>query len=166
LYYNNRIPQFRFLSPDPNFAGGNPQPAWENEGPNGTNTYTDGTPGDIIEDGSTSALKIDLGTTPAATGGRVRSDVFDLGAGGSPEFVNASFSAFEDGPSGALIDTNTTLPQTFEVRHSPASFLKGDGDISGGGGTNWFTLEQKDDFAITDRYIQFRVTFRTDHTNA
>jgi hypothetical protein len=170
LYYNNKIPQFRFLTPDPDFAGGNPQPGWENEGPGGTATYSDGdaggTAGDLVEDGSTFAIKIDLGAIPTATGGRMRSDVIDLGSAGSPEFVNAVFSAFEDGSSGALVDTNTTLPQTFEVRYSPTAFLKGDGDISGGGGTNWTEIQKSQSFAITDRYLQFRVTLRTNHTNA
>lgn len=158
FYYNNQIPQFRFLSPDP--LSGNPNLAWENEGPNGTNTYTDGTPGDIIEDAATDELKIDLVTTPLATGGRVRSGVFDLGTAGNPVFTSAVFSAFEDGPSGALIDTNTTLPQKFEYRTSATSFAAGDVSPA------WVEMDATDVIGSTDRYIQFRVTFRTDHTNA
>jgi hypothetical protein len=160
IYYFNQIPQLRFLTPDPTTAGGNPNLTWENEGPGGTNTYTDGTPGDIVEDGATFALKIDLGATPAATGGRVRSDVYDLGATGNPAFVNAVFSAFQDGPGGALIDTDTTLPQKIEYRSSPSSFAKGDVSPS------WIEFETKESFSVTDRFIQFRVEFRTDHTNA
>jgi hypothetical protein len=155
IYYNNQIAQFKFFSATPDFASGNPNPAWENDP-----TYTDGTPGTIIEDGATGALKIDLGATPAATGGRARSDVFDLGTSGSPTFVSATFSAFEDGPSGALIDTNTTLPQHFEYRSSATAFAKGDGSPT------WNTIQKTDALSVTDRYVQFRVTFITNHTNS
>jgi hypothetical protein len=157
-YYSAAIPQFRFLTPDP--SSNNPNLAWENEGPNGTNTYTEGNPGDIIEDGATSQIKIDLAANDTATGGRIRSDVFDVGTAGTPTFVQAAFAAFEDGASGALIDTETTLPQKFEYRSSGTVFLKGDVSPA------WIEIEQQDSFNVMDRYIQFRVEFRTDHTNA
>jgi hypothetical protein len=160
FYYNPAIPALRYLSADPTPGAGNPMLSWENEGPNGTATYLDGTPGDIIEDLSTFQLRIDLGTTPTATGGRIRSGVFDLGAAGSPQFLGAALSAFEDIGVGAALDTNTALPQKFEYRSSNTVFLIG--DVS----PTWNLLENTDALSISNRYIQLRVTFRTDHTNA
>jgi hypothetical protein len=160
FFYHPAYPQLRFLTPDPLPAAGNPQPSWENEGPAGSSSYTDGTPGNIIEDAITGALKIDLATTPGATGGRVRSGVIDMGVDGSKEFVSAAIRAFNDGPLGAMIDTNTTLPQEFEYRTSNTVFLAGDGAPA------WSTVYNDDTLANTDRYLQLRITFRTDHTNA
>ena len=59
-----------------------------------------------------------------------------------------------------MIDTDTTLPQEFEYRTSNVAFLAGDGAPA------WSTVYNDDTLANTDRYLQLRITFRTDHTNA
>lgn len=160
LYYNPDYEQLRYLTPDPLPSGGNPQPLWENEGPNGTNTYTDGTPGDIIENSTTKELEIDLATTPGATGGRVRSDVMDLG-NISPNLDELALGASEDLPGGAAIDIDNTLPQRIEYRSSNTAFAKGDPSPS------WVAADRFGEYVNQGhRYFQIRVTFRTDHTNA
>lgn len=158
-YYNPAIPQLRYLSAAPTPAQGNPQLAWENEGPNGTNTYTDGTPGDIIEDGTTLEPIIDLATTPAATGGRIRSEVIDLGST-APFLRSITFTGFQDLPGGAALDIDTTLPLQQEYRTSATSFAKG--DVS----PTWTAFATGANLNLSNQYVQFRITFRTDHTNA
>lgn len=159
LYYNSAYPQLRFITRDPSTANGNPQPAWENEGPSGTNTYTDGTPGDIIENAVTYELEIDLATTPGATGGRVRSEVMDLGSV-SPNLDELALGASEDISGGAAIDIDTTLPQYIEYRSSNTAFAKGDVSPS------WVPASRFGAYVNQGhRYFQKRVTFRTDHTN-
>lgn len=154
IYYNAYVPQLRMLSPDP--SSGNPQVAWENEGPNGTNTYTDGTPGDMIEDGSTSELKLDLTNSP--TGGRARSDVIYLGDG-SITIGPITIGAFEDVANGAAIDTDTSLPQKIEYRSSASSFAKGDASPS------WIEVSRGTYLSVTGHsYLQWRVEVRTDHS--
>lgn len=161
-YYNPLFEQLRFLSAAPTSAQGNPQLAWEDEGPainGGTGTYTDGTPGNIIENAVNYELEIDLATTPAATGGRIRSDVIDLGTG-IVNLASMAYGSFEDPGNGAAIDTDTTLPRKIEYRTSATSFLKG--DVS----PTWTEIERGDYLNSSNRYVQFRVEFRTDHTNA
>lgn len=162
IYYGSLWSQLRFLSPSPNAAAGNLQPAWENEGPLGLNSYTDGTPGDIIEDPN-DALVVDLTTYPTATGGRILSPVYDMGSTGSPELNSVAFRALEPALSsapGGAIDVDDTNPRVVEYRTSATAFSPYAGTPS------WSTLAQGTALSVTDRYLQFRVEFRTSHTNA
>lgn len=159
LYYNSSIPSLRFLSADPSPASGNPLPSWINEGPNGSNTYTTGTPGDIIENASTYELEIDLATTPGATGGRVLSPVFDLGTA-ITNLDNIAYSSFEDLGGGAAIDTDTSLPQKIEYRSSDSSFT------TYAGSPSWTEVTKGDDINVAHRYIQVRIEFQTGHSGS
>lgn len=149
------VPQLRSLNPT---ALANPNPLWENEGPNGTNTYLDGTPGDIIENLATFELEIDLATTPGATGGRIRSPVFDLGAS-SPLLTSVAFQSFQDIINGSALDIDTTLPQQWEWRGSNSVFAAG--DVSPSWNASDFGVNLSQSF----RYIQIRITFVRNHTN-
>jgi hypothetical protein len=161
LYYRYDTPPLKFLSADPTPAAGNPQLSWENEGPAGTGTYTDpGVTGDVIEDPGTGELILDLATTPAATGGRVRSDVFDTGALGTNRLESIAVGRFDDLPGGAAVDLDTTLPQQIEYRSSGTSFLKGDVSPS------WVAISPGTHLNQAHRYHQIRIVLRTDHTNA
>ena len=155
VYYNPTYPQLRFLSPVP--STGNPQPSWENEGPAGTNTYIKGTAGNIEEDATTKQLKINLAGAP--TGGRVRSEVIDLGPD-TTRITSISFGSFEDIDNGAAFDTDNALPQKIEYRSSNSSFLKGDASPS------WTEITKGEYINVAHRYLQLRLEFRTDHNNA
>lgn len=155
FYYTPDMPQLYFFSHDPTYANGNPQPAWEND-----STYADGTPGTIIPDPITGEPIIDLATTPAATGGRCMTDVIDMGST-STLIKSISYSGFEDPINGAAFDINNTTPFAEEYRSAITSFAKGDGSPS------WIAYERGDDIGVTGhRYVQLRLTLRTDHTNA
>lgn len=150
-YYDYRYPQLRMITPAPTSA----IVPWENDP-----TYTSGgTLGTVIQDGTTGELKIDLATTPTATDARARSDVYNLGSS-SPNLATTSVFRFESPTLGAVIDTNTTYPRKWEYRSSGTSFAKGDGSPS------WIEVEAGTYINVSDQYLQFRVTFRTDHTNA
>ena len=158
-YYNPAYPQLRYVAPAPTVAQGNPQPSWENEGPNGTNTYTAGTPGDVIEDTTSFEPKLDL-TPGGITGGRILSGVFNIS--NAVALLQAiAFSRAEFPSEGAIIDTNTTLPKKVEYRSQVASFLKDAGTPT------WTEFTSGDDLSISGHYyFQLRITFQTAHTNA
>lgn len=156
--YDGDFPMNKFFNPQITYASGNLNPEWVNEGPSGTNEYTTGTPGDIIEVGN--YLQIDLATTPAATGGRIRTPVLNLGALGGPQFVTATLAAYENlsaGP-GFGIDNDTTLPQTIEYRSSNTVFA--DTDLS----PAWIQFQKGAVIGVDHDYAQMRIEFRTDHT--
>jgi hypothetical protein len=156
--FDESFPTCKFFSPTPTIAEGNQTISWVNEGPNGTNEYTAGTPADVILVGS--GLQIDLATTPAATGGRIRTPVLTLQSSGSPSFLTSTLGAIEDPAAGYAIDNNTSLPQTIEYRTSATSFLETDTLPA------WNTLEKGVIVNSSDLYYQLRIELRTDHTGA
>lgn len=153
-YYNALYPQLRMITKVPAGTHGKLM-TWEDDP-----SYTAiGTLGAIIQDPTSNELVIDLASTPLATDGRARSDVYDLGAT-SPNLASFTAGKFEDLPNGAALDTNLTLPKKWEYRSSGSSFLKGDVSPA------WVEVEPDDYINISDRYVQFRITFVVNHTNA
>lgn len=151
-YYDSRFPQLRMITKVP--AGGH-LPIWEND----PSYVAIGVLGAIIQDPTTNELAIDLASTPTATDGRARSDVYDLGAT-SPNLANFTVGKFEDLPGGAALDTNLTLPKKWEYRSSAVAFLKTDVSPA------WIEVEPDDYINVSNRYVQFRITFVVNHTNA
>lgn len=156
IYYHNGIPQLRYFTADPTPGAGNPNPSWENEGPAGTNTYLDGTPGNVIEDPTTKELILDATGSP--TGGRVRSPVFDTGVG-SNRIESLVLAGFEDLSGGAAFDTDVTLPQRIEYRSSAIAFLIGAATPA------WIPVARGAFINRTHRFHQVRIEYQAVHTN-
>lgn len=153
-YYNAAYLQLRMISPNPTPTTGT-FPAWEDD-PSYTAT---GVLGAVIQDPTSGALVLDLETTPTATDGRIRSDVFDSGTLRSWTLRGIILDAQTDIRHGSAVDTNTTLPTRYEFRGSASSFAKADVSPA------WESVKQDEVFSRNYRYMQFRLTLRRDHTN-
>lgn len=154
-YYNASFAPTRIISPDPTPTTGT-WPAWEND----SSYVAEGVLGVVIEDPTTNELVLDLNSTPTATDGRLRSGVLIAPTGKAFNFTSSAIDRFEDGPGGGRLDVNTTLPTHYEYRYSNSSFAIGDALPA------WIQTQQSDGLNIVAKYVQFRVTLRTDHTNA
>lgn len=152
-YYNSLYPQTRMFSSDPTTGA---FVSWEDD----PSYVAAGVLGAVAQDATTGALQLNLSAAPTATDGRARSDVIASPVGKLINFTASAFVRFEDPPAGAKLDVNTTLPAHWEYRYSNTAFLKGDLIPT------WNQTQQSDGLNVTAKYIQFRVTLRTDHTNA
>lgn len=151
-YYNSLYAQTRMITPDPTpgaFA------SWEDD----PSYVSAGTLGAVVQDATTGELQFNLSATPTATDGRLRSDVYAAPSGKVFRFTGSSFDRFEDRPGGAVLDTNVALPAHWEYRSSNDAFLKSDVFPV------WVAVAQTSVLNILRRYVQFRVTLRSDHPN-
>lgn len=157
IFYDARWAQTRYIAPVPTPTDGC-WPAWGNDDdyddPDGAE-YT----GVIVEDPTTYEPIIDLATYPDARSAALISPIWDLAIAGDTHIIEAMmFSAYQDLLAGAALDIDTTLPLKFQYRSSNTAF--------GGSPPAWVDIAYGTTLDDRHRYIQARIIFRTNHTNA